>query len=343
MKNKWHILVIAGFGVLVALGVLILLNPFDITSWNNTGYSGEKIDWATEPDTGYQDNTTSGVADADVYTLPIGGFDYSDIFTVSNTSHDLNYTFHSRSWGPGQVKYELDPIRNCNGAVSNDTVRVRVEPMEFTAEPHHSYISRVHIETGPAFETTLDKCGPGAHGGYNRAYVAIGMNVTLEDRSKHLGNDSLFLNTPLMESPGYSTGASDYFHIEKSSIEMNPGETVLLNMSFHRGLNGFGKISYVVSKTPLNVTVAPVTFLANLLSNPYPGVMKIHADRNLSSGTYPFYLKIDGGEGQFLYPGGGEVPFGDKTYNPELSSVVIFTVHITAPESAMRPNSNEHE
>jgi hypothetical protein len=169
------------------------------------------------------------------------------------------------------------------------------------------------------------------------------MNVTLEDNGTHLYDDFLVLNTPSMEWPGYPIVESDHFNIENSTLEMNPGETRLLNMSFKRGPNGFCQISYVLSKTPLNVTVNPVTFLVNRANNPYPGVMWVHADKNLPPGTYLFYLKIVGGEGQYLYPSGGAIPMDDSMYDPKLSSVVKFTVNVIAPESQTNFTSNYQE
>jgi hypothetical protein len=253
-------------------------------------------------------------ARSDQYYLPIGGFDSAYAHTTANNSLDVNYTFYSRNWGPGEVTYELNAT-GFYGKVPGKILTATIEPAVFTAEPGRKYTSRVHINTGPEFGSTSQRCGTDycEVGG-----VTLVMNATLENQKNHLCDDIFtVLSLSKTIAPGLPGTNSDYLEIENDMPSLNPGDTIYDNISFNRG-QGIGAISYEIQDTPLNVTIAPSEFIANKVASPYPSVITIHADHDLPTGIYPLYLHAVGGTG---------VTFKKK---------LLITVNVTAPGSVSR-------
>ncbi len=323
--KKSNMYILAGIVILLAItGILVVVSPPDFLSWPQPASPKELIVWI-EPESRNQPARFAGIDNAAVYTLPFGGFEFSAIgfcrYPDLPSVSDMNYTFYPRSWGPGNVSYKIDVPDNCREVLSNGTLIVNVQPSSFIAEPYHQYTSRVHVEISPPFETTIIKCG-------YQGQMRIRMNVTLEDHSINLGNDSLNIITPEGQVPGYaSTQGSDFFSIDGGSIfsnnkiDLKPGETARLNWTYSRGETGFGERSFRVSATPLNVTIEPARILTNMAVQRYPGVIEIHADRDLEPGTYPFYFKLEGGHGVGM----------------DMALPSLFTVNVTAPEPEVQP------
>ena len=93
-----------------------------------------------------------------IYTAPIGGFDTGYATLEPNTRFETEYTFYSRDWGPGEVKYALQ-ASYVNGTYINrsywcceypldiELTQLYIEPSIFNAEPNHTYKSRIFLNT----------------------------------------------------------------------------------------------------------------------------------------------------------------------------------------------------
>jgi hypothetical protein len=299
MKNKWHIVLTGISIVLVIYLVSVIVIPFGILE---------------RPGSVVRDDSSSQVSGSEIYTLPIGGYESAYAHTTSNNSLDINYTFYSRNWGPGKVTYEINAT-DFYGKVPVKILKASIEPAVFTAEPGRNYTSKVHIETGPAFGSTSERCETGYCQGGG---VSLVMNATLENQKSYLCED-IFTVFSLSGSitPGLPGTHSDFLEIEQSRLALNPGDTIYDNIRFNRG-QGIGAISYEIQDTPLNVTIAPSEFIANKVASPYPSVITIHADHDLPTGIYPLYLNAVGGTG---------VTFTKK---------LLIPVNVTAPGSVSR-------
>ena len=88
-------------------------------------------------------------AQSDVYTAPIGGFEKTQAIIDPNETFETDYIFYSRNWGPGEVHYV---IRGESGSYHPepfviDPAQIRIVPSDFTAEPNHTYRSRLFLNT----------------------------------------------------------------------------------------------------------------------------------------------------------------------------------------------------
>lgn len=303
MKIFWQTVAIAGIILLVVTGIIAAVIHEGMLS-------------VPEPDP--HDAIMNGILDSDIYTLPIGGFDTWSVNIPPNSSTDISYTFYSRTFGPGKVTYEINAM-DFEGKVPDRILNFSIEPAVFTAEPNRIYTSKVHIVTGPAFGSTTQICD--RTGACKIGGVTLQMNATLENQKHHLCNDTFTVyaksNMPI---PGLWNTHRDSISLENDNPELHPGETIYLNMTLYQR-NGIREISFAVVGAPLNVTVVPAAFVANQMAGPYPGVMKIHADRNLPAGKYPVWLNSTGGSG---------------SQSPD---TLLITVNVTAQPSSLKAAS----
>jgi hypothetical protein len=111
--------------------------------------------------------------------------------------------------------------------------------------------------------------------------------------------------------PGRPADESDRFHILKgnenftrrgdecTAFDLKAAEERNVRMAFYRS-TGMGNVSYIISDTPLNVTVIPSEFFA-MSGSDHPAIMTIRADPALPSGNYSFTLDILGAKGTETY------------------------------------------
>lgn len=296
--------------IAIIVAILAVSIPFASVSMYYMSPGNRGTQQGPEPDP--RDAMMSRIAHSDIYTLPIGGFDSSFINIPPNSSAEISYTLYSRNWGPGTVTYEINAT-DFSGKVSDRILNVTIEPAVFTTEPNRNYTSKIRIETGPAFGSTTQICSKA--GACKVGGVTLQMNATLENQKYHLCNDTFTVfsqsNPPI---PGLFITHRNSMIMETGNPELHPGETIYLNVTLYQR-QGIREITYTVPDIPLNVTVVPTVFVASQMAGPYPGMIKIHADRNLPVGKYPISLNITASSGAEF---------------PETSSL---TVNVTAPSS----------
>ncbi|MGA2917616.1 hypothetical protein [Methanoregula sp.] len=105
-------------------------------------------------------------------------------------------------------------------------------------------------------------------------------------------------------NPGQPGVCSDRLVFLNNTIfDLKAGEEQDIMIDFYRPYcfydYGTGNVSYTVSDTPLNVTV-PSEFITTPNYRQYPGMIKVHADPNLSPGKYSFSLTVIGTQGSFI-------------------------------------------
>jgi len=97
--------------------------------------------------------------------------------------------------------------------------------------------------------------------------------------------------------PGLLTGgpySRNSLSIDTCSIVIKRGETRTLNTSFTEdGRGGIGKVSFIPSITPLNVTITPPEYIEKHFLE-FPSVVSITADPSLAQGDYPIDITING-------------------------------------------------
>jgi hypothetical protein len=233
-----------------------------------------------------------------IYTAPIGGFETTWGGVIEpDTVLQTNYIFYSRNWGPGKVKYTLTGSYNDTQFVS-DPQLFYIEPSSLTAEPGQIYKSHVFLNTShipdyiaPDLSCKGANC-PGCNSLVCTMYPAhLNVNVSLEDNSSHFGDDNMFFY------PGTLSGGPRYWNtlsIDNCSIVVKRGETRTFNASFMEGGGGgIGKVSFIPSTTPLNVTITPSEYIEKHFLE-FPSVVSITADPSLVQGYYPIDITING-------------------------------------------------
>jgi hypothetical protein len=225
------------------------------------------------------------------YVLPVGGFSQVYSWAGPNSSLDLTYLFYSRAWGPGNVTYTITAT-DYYGPVPEGTVNITIEPSSFTARPGSEYVSHIHLVTGPAFGANSSiPYGSGSIVSSTMFHI----NVSFEDNASRLCDDSISVWTVI--PPGLPAVTSDYFQVgNDTSFRLAPGETREILIEFYRG-GGIGNISYILSETPLTITIDPPSFIARHGIGNYPATLTVHADPALATGDYPFTLDIHGAQG----------------------------------------------
>jgi hypothetical protein len=214
----------------------------------------------------------------DLYTSPIGAFRESFEYLIPDSHLETEYVFYSRNWGPGEVQYNLT-FRDSRGQPICDWLKAEIEPRNFSAEPGHTYRSRVNITIG-RFPRTIYVFPP-----------TLTINVSLQDGGLHLCNDSLALFPGAVEIYAVS---QDMVSMETTSIVLKRGETREFNITYQRrGWAGLGEIGYSLLPTPLNVTIKPSNFIVKQ-SLDFPSVVAIAADSHLTPGVYPVKVSVKG-------------------------------------------------
>jgi hypothetical protein len=258
----------------------------------------------------YESNTSSAVPASDVYTAPLGAFTVSDVYAVPNTKYDIDYLFYSRGYGPGTVTCTVS-ARDFLGSVSDDELKISMDPTVFTAEPGHVYHSQLHVVTGPAFASPAKLNSPPLRG--TTYAIFIEMNVTLQNATFNYGDDTMSIRNNVI-IPGLPAIESDRLIIpaNNTAVTLQAGDSYIIPFEFSRG-QGIGNISYNLSQTSLNVTIVPSEFVARV-GQTYPAQLSVHADRNLAPGNYSFTLDAVGASGI-------ESPYSR-----------VFFVNVTAPK-----------
>ena len=218
----------------------------------------------------------------EIYTAPIGGFNETTIVMNPNTVYTTNYTLYTRNWVGGNVTYKL---YNKEGGefVTDDQLQLSIEPSRFAAGSNQIYNSQLTLTTGPKFD---------------KDYTLL-FAVQLEGNAKHYANDTLWIRSE--DASGLGGLAFDRMTIENQTLTMKRGERQNVKVTFMHGFTGIEEVTYGVSDTPLNVTVAPSSFIASKGEPvPYPAALVISADHAIRPGLYNFSLKANRTESIFF-------------------------------------------
>jgi len=244
----------------------------------------------------------------DQYVLPVGGFGAPYTFAGPNSSLDLTYTFYSRSWGPENVTLNLSAT-DYYGPASDDTVKISFDNASFTAMPGAEYVSHIHVETGPAFGSASEIC---RSDGCIISPVNLHMHVMPEGTATRLCDDTFHLYSNHFLIPGLPAVTSDFLSVMNETVfSLEPGGTREISLEFSRG-GGIANISYLLSDTPLSVSVTPSRFIArHQVPGAYPAILTVHAGNNLAQGNYSFTLDAIGTQGISSY---------SHTFNVHVSS-----------------------
>ncbi len=227
---------------------------------------------------------------SDVYTVPIGGFEKTMVIVDPNYTFETDYIFYSRNWGPGEVKYTASGSSGSYGyeQLAIEPMQIHIIPSNFTAEPNHTYKSRLFLNTSDLpkdFFLPVDD----QKGMYNVA--SINMNVSLQDKSANYGADriSLYHSFITLGGPPY-----DSLFLDNCSIQIKPGETRKITISFvHDPTGGLEEISYIPSKTSLNISIIPSKFVVKHFLK-FPSIITVTANPSLISGEYQIDTTIEG-------------------------------------------------
>jgi len=230
---------------------------------------------------------------SDIFSAPTGGFVNPEKYTIQdpNTTFESDYVFYSRDWS-GEVKYSV--FGKYKGQILNDSSILHVEPSTFTAEPNHVYTSKVYFNT-----STLPKeffIPQPIWQDPNRATISYSpyilyLNVSMD------GTDSLFSNDFILLQSFYNKPNSpvDEIAITNGAVSLKKGETKNFTITYSPDwYTSLYEISYLISKTPLNVTVEPSRFIARHDLR-YPVNVNITADPRIDSGQYPVSFTQQGG------------------------------------------------
>ena len=255
----------------------------------------------TQPST---KNTSSPLPS--IYTTPIGGFEKDTVVTIDpNSTFEPEYTFYSKSWGPGEVKYSIN-LSYLDNSYPGDGEHLSIEPSRFTAEPNHVYKSRVFLNTsylpGDFFKSLYSTQG----GVFYPAVLHV--DASLPDNSSNFGSDSIFLVS-------YPLGPLNFDRIiiENCSVTIKRGEMGKFNMTFLGAPDeGIREITYIPSQTPLNVTINPQVFIVKHHLE-FPSTVEITADPSLDPGIYPVNFTTSGVK-NYLYTECNDIgPSGHQT------------------------------
>jgi len=280
----------------------------------------------TQPPT---ENVTSPLPP--IFTAPIGGFVDPNNNTIrdANGTFESDYLFYSGTFS-GEVKFLVSSQRK--DQIWNDKSVLYVEPSSIMAEPNHTYLAKVYLNTSSIpkdfFIPQPSWVGPyGGSGSYSR-YI-LKFNVSLEGKASQYCNDTMMLAS-FVDKP---SADSDVIEVEKGSVSIKKGETKFFNITYRpMWYTGMGEISYSSSKTPLNVTITPARFFARhsfywTSEGPdfiYTLVVKITAPSDVKSGRYLV---------SFTQSGGGKVIFDTRIKCPDCKEIdptqKMFVVNVT--------------
>ncbi len=235
-----------------------------------------------------------------IYTAPIGGFDIGSATLEPNTIFETEFTFYSRNWGPGEVKYTIE-ASYVNGSYINSSywcceyplhiemTQLHIEPSTFFAEPNHTYKSRIFLNTSALpddFLRPIDWVNGGV-----LSPVNLSITVNLQDNSTHFANDKMTLIQPRRTSGAYPRNR---LTIDNCSIVVKRGETQTFNISFMEDpREGIGKISFIPLDTPLMVTLTPSEYIDKHFLE-FPSRVSITAHPLLAQGRYPINIATNG-------------------------------------------------
>jgi hypothetical protein len=185
------------------------------------------------------------------------------------------------------------------GPASDDTVKISIDNASFIAKPDGEYATHIHVVTGPGFGSASEICGPN---GCIVSPVNLHMYAMLEGNATHFCNDTFNLYSNRIIIPGQPAVTSDYFNImNETKFSLEPGETREIFLEFSRG-GGIANISYLVSNTPLTVSVTPPRFIArHRIPGGYPATMAVHAGDDIPQGNYSFTVNAIGAQGISTY------------------------------------------
>jgi hypothetical protein len=271
-----------------------------------------------------KENVTSSLPP--IFTVPMGGFVHPENYTIrdSNSTFESDYLFYSGIWGPGEVKFSI--YGEYKNQTWNDSSELYVEPSSFTVEPDHAYTAKVFLNTS---SIPKDFFIPQPNWNIPTTVIAghpyhLYMNADLDGKTSQYCNDSI---------PFYSYTfpyrSFDEIRVEKGSLSLKKGDTKYFNLTYSPNWDtGMGEISYLVSQTPLNVSITPSRFFARSFFYPanqddflYHLVTKISAPSHLDSGQYLVSI---------TQQGGGKDPFIRCTECKEKDSQQkMFVVNVT--------------
>lgn len=224
---------------------------------------------------------------SEIYTAPIGGFEITNVIVDQNSTFETDYLFYSRNWGPGEVKYVLSgSYRDKQFGI--DPQQIRIEPSNFTAEPNHTYRSRLFLNTSALPKEFKPRDTSHADVVYP---VYLNINVSLEAHQIQYGDDRIVINPALTLTGPFPL---DQLSIANCSIHLKRGETRTFTISYQQfpGL-GVGTITEGVSQTPLNISITPSEFISKQ-HIAFPSIVTVTADPSLTPGEYPFVFSIKG-------------------------------------------------
>ena len=220
------------------------------------------------------------------------------LIILPNGTFETNYSFSSRDLEPGLVTFELLDQNN-EHVRSNNQKTILFEPSEFEVIPNTTYSSRLMVTTSSDLSEQYQAL----------QLVAKYFAHMNESKSSHLkyGNDTIKLWTGYV--PSTSRCIHDRFFIENTTINIKKGTTHSINGTFVRSCSGLGEVTFVVSETPLNVTIIPSSFIAKKNMD-FPVTFLISAPPITSPGFQTFNITILsptivdslGGKTSIVYP-----------------------------------------
>lgn len=242
-----------------------------------------------------------------IFTAPIGGFVDPNNNTIrdANGSFESDYLLYSGTFA-GEVKFLVSSQRK--DQTWNDRSVLYVEPSSIMAEPNHTYLAKVYLNTSSIPKeffipqpNWIDQSGnPGFYSPY-----FLKFNVSLDGNASRYCNDMIKFASFDYRPPV----DSDEIEVEKGSLSLKKGETKFFNITYRpMWYTGMQEISYSSSQTPLGVTITPARFYARhrfyyTSEGPefiYPLVVKVTAPSDVKSGQYLV---------SFAQHGGGKVMF----------------------------------
>ena len=282
---------------IIALIVLCTMMTGVLLAAGCVGNSIEKNSTAQQNGTNSPATAGSQVNFLSPYTAPIGGFDQRSAMLNPNTTFEINYTFYSQDWGPGEVNYSMS-VWYMNGSYINRTywccpfplnqTGIYIEPSSFIAEPNHSYSSRVSLNTSTLprefFTGIYDSSGGSVHNP-----IRVNVTVRLGDNSPNYADDQISFQSQFGGPMTY-----DVLSSKNCSVQMKRGETKIFSFTFQHNVDeGIGEITFAPSFTPLNVTITPSHFIAKP-SVEFPFTVAVSANQTVAPGNYPFIITVNG-------------------------------------------------
>jgi hypothetical protein len=233
-----------------------------------------------------------------IFTAPIGGFVDPNNYTIrdANGTFESDYLFSSGTFA-GEVKFLVSSQRK--DLTWNDRSVLYVEPSSIMAEPNHTYLAKVYLNTSfipkDFFIPQPKLVDPGFYSSY-----FLKFNVSLDGNASRYCNDTMEYASFNYKPPA----AVDVIEVEKGSLSLKKGETKFFNITYRpMWYTGMQEISYSSSQTPLDVTITPARFYARhsfyyTSEGPdfiYPLVVKITAPSDVKSGQYLVSFTQHGG------------------------------------------------